>query len=176
MKAPVSLTVLARVRDGAAEQARAAAQSWNELAPSPFARLPGVHLGRVQLIPQLERHVRKAFEDGSFLLLSLDHDGDLDPLLDAMSAQLAPELDALLGCCDDWPGAADRVAVRRWMRDRRAVRGVELIAYPKATVEHVLQAIGTHERVVALACRVQRERDPAALRAAFLAAFPEHAP
>lgn len=174
MDAPRSLTVFARLEDGKLEHARAAARAWEDEPESPFARLPAVHLGRIVVVEKIERHIRKAFEHGSFLLLSIDYDGELDALFEAMARKIPAQLDALLGACEGWPGATDAAAVSRWIGDRRVQPGVELIAYPNATVERVLAAIDVHRRVVRFACETQ-DLAPAALQAAFREAFPEHA-
>ena len=65
----------------------------------PFARVPGTHLVRVQVLEPPARRWRG--RPRPYLLLAAEHDGPAEPWL----AAAARELDAVLAHCAFWPGA-----------------------------------------------------------------------
>ena len=140
--------LLAPLRGGGADAARAAIGALDE----PFARVPGTHLARLQVLE--DRH----------LLLAADHDGPLEPWLLAA----ARELDAVLAHCAFWPGADDPAEVVRWARARELHAGFSVVGAPHASVEEVGRALALRERVAALAARTT-VLDDAALQAAWRA-------
>jgi hypothetical protein len=133
--------LLAAVRGGEAEPARAAIRALDK----PFARVPGTHLARVQVL-----------EDGR-LLLAADHDGPLEPWLLAT----ARELDAVLSHCAFWPGADDPAEVVRWARDRSLPAGFSVVGSSHATVEEVGEALALRERLARFAAETEGLDDAA---------------
>ena len=140
--------LLAPLRGGEVAAARAAIRALDQ----PFARVPGTHLARVQVL-----------EDGR-LLLAADHDGPLEPWLLAT----ARELDAVLAHCAFWPGADNPSEVVRWARDRSLPAGFSVVGSPHATVEQVGEALALRERLARFAAETEG-LDDAALHAAWKA-------
>ena len=140
--------LLAPLRGGEAGAARAAIRALDQ----PFARVPGTHLARVQVL-----------EDGR-VLLAADHDGPLEPWLLAT----ARELDTVLAHCAFWPGADNPPEIVRWARDRSLPAGFSVVGSPHATVEQVGEALALRERLARFAAETEG-LDDAALHAAWKA-------
>ena len=87
MSAPI--LVLAPLRDGEADAARAAIAALDE----PFARVPGTHLARLQVLRPPPRRFRGRTRH--YVLLAADHDGPVEPWLAAAARELAPALGPL---------------------------------------------------------------------------------
>ena len=140
--------LLAQLRGGEAEAARASIRALGQ----PFARVPGTHLARLQVLE--DRH----------LLLAVDHDGALEPWLLAA----ARELDGVLAHCAFWPGADNLAEVVTWARDRSLPAGFSVVGSPHATVEEVGEALALRERLARFAAETEG-LDDAALHAAWKA-------
>ena len=95
MSAPI--LVLAPLRDGEADAARAAIAALDE----PFARVPGTHLARLQVLRPPPRRFRGRTRH--YVLLAADYDGPVEPWLVAAARQLEP----VLAHCAFWPSADD---------------------------------------------------------------------
>jgi hypothetical protein len=140
--------LLAPLRGGEGDAARAAIGALDQ----PFARVPGTHLARVQVLE--DRH----------LLLAADHDGPLEAWLQAA----ARELDAVLAHCAFWPGADNAAELMSWARDRSLPAGFSVVGSPHATVEEVGEALALRERLAHFAAETEG-LDDAALHAAWRA-------
>jgi hypothetical protein len=140
--------LLAQLRGGEAEAARASIRALGQ----PFARVPGTHLARLQVLE--DRH----------LLMAVDHDGALEPWLLAA----ARELDGVLAHCAFWPGADNLAEVVTWARDRSLPAGFSVVGSPHATVEEVGEALALRERLARFAAETEG-LDDAALHAAWKA-------
>jgi hypothetical protein len=140
--------LVAPLRGGEADAARAAIRALDQ----PFARVPGTHLARVQVL-----------EDRR-LLVAADHDGQLESWL----AAAARELDSVLAHCAFWPGADNAAEVVSWARDRSLPAGFSVVGSPHATVEQVGQALALRERLARFAAETEG-LDDAALHAAWKA-------
>ena len=127
--------LLAQLRGGEANAARAAIGALDE----PFARVPGTHLARLQVL------------EGRHLLLAADHDGALEPWLLAA----ARELESVLAHCAFWPGAGDPAEVVRWARERELPAGFSVVGSPHATVEEVGEALRLRERLARFAAETE---------------------
>jgi hypothetical protein len=161
------LILLARVRAGEAEAARAGiAEHWERAARSPFAAVPGTHLARLQVLTPPARRGRRGTRE--CVLLAADVDAPLATWLERFRAAAAAPLDAVLGHCAFYPGSADGAAFRRWVAANRLPIGFSVIGSPDATLADVGSALDLRERLGAFAERTQR-MDPAALRAAWRA-------
>jgi hypothetical protein len=168
-----ALTTFARVRDGAADELEAYLEALPRGADSPFARIPTLHIARVQLFralvhqgPQQKhtdtlRHVH--------LVFTSTIDGDLDPYLDELAARV-PEADEWWGRCVGYPGRADRAAFRAWVRSKQAPPGLFQSAMPRATVREVREALALREQVIDFAVAAQG-LDAGALQERFRATF-----
>jgi len=152
------ILVLAPLRDGEADAARAAIAALDE----PFARVPGTHLARVQVLRPPPRRFRGRTRH--YLLLAADHDGLVEPWLAAAGRELAP---ALVHCAF-WPGADDPAEVVRWARAREVHAGFSVVGSPHASVEEVGAALALRERLAALAAQTT-VLDNAALQATWRA-------
>jgi hypothetical protein len=152
------ILVLAPLRDGEAEGARACIAALDQ----PFARVPGTHLARVQVLRPPPRRFRGRTRH--YLLLAADHDGPVEPWL----AAAARELDSVLTHCAFWPGAGDPAEVVRWARARELHAGFSVVGAPHASVDEVGEALALRERVAALAARAT-VLDDAELQAAWRA-------
>jgi hypothetical protein len=140
--------LLAPLRGGAVDATRAAIAALDE----PFARVPGTHLARVQVLED-ER-----------LLLAADHDGELEPWL----IEAARELEPVLAQCAAWPGVDDSAAVVRWARARRLEAGFSVVGAPHATVEDIGAALALRDRLARFAAETEG-LDDEALHAAWRA-------
>jgi hypothetical protein len=138
----------APLRGGEAQAARAAIAALDE----PFAKVPGTHLARVQVVE--DRH----------LLLAADHDGALEDWLPAA----ARELRSVLVHCAFWPGPDNPAEVVAWARERSLPAGFSVVGSPKATVEQVGEALALRERLVRFAAATDG-LDDEALHAAWRA-------
>jgi hypothetical protein len=150
--------LLAPLRAGEADAARATIAALEE----PFARVPGTHLARVQVLHPPPRRFRG--RSGDYVLLAADHDGPTEPWL----AAAARELDAVLAHCAFWPGAADPAEVVRWARAREVHVGFSVVGAPHATVEEVGEALALRRSLARFAAETAGF-DDAALHAAWLA-------
>jgi hypothetical protein len=150
-----ALVVLARVRAGEADAARAAIdEHWERAARSPFAAVPGTHLARLQVLtPPARRGVRGTRE---CVLLSADVDAPLAPWLERFRAAAAGPLDAVLGHCAFYPGASAPAPFGRWVEANRLPVGFSVIGSPDATLAEVGAALDLRERLAAFAERTQR--------------------
>jgi hypothetical protein len=154
MSSPI--VVLATLRGGEADAARAASAALEE----PFARIPGTHMARVQVLQPRPRRFRG--RSRHYVLLAADHDGAPEPWLAAM----APELDSVLSHCAFWPGPGDPAEVVRWARARELRVGFSIVGSPQATVEQVDAALKLREWLGRFAAE-SAGLDDAALHAAW---------
>lgn len=125
---------------GQADAARAAIVALDE----PFARVPGTHLARVQV---LEEHV----------LVAADYDGGLESWLGVAARELEP----VLALCASWPGTEDPEQLLRWVRERELEAGFSVVGAPHATVEEIGAALELRERLAAFAADTEGLDDAA---------------
>jgi hypothetical protein len=133
--------LLAPLRGGEAEAARATIRALDE----PFARVPGTHLARIQVLEDRQ------------LLVAADHDGPLEDWLPAA----ARELDAVLAHCAFWPGPENPAEVVRWAGERSLPAGFSVVGSPQATVEEVGEALALRERLLRFAAETEGLDDEA---------------
>ena len=140
---------------------------------SPLARLEGTHLGRWVVIPQLVYEGPPQKKDElkcQYLLFTAHVDGELDPWIDDMCAQMGVEADAIWGHCVAYPGSKDPAGVKRYFRHNQLKADLHFAAYPAATVQAVRHTLNLRNRVVDFAVRAQR-MDSTQLRDEFRRAF-----
>src|SRR3954447_6737775 len=146
-----AFVVLARVRAGEADAARAAiAECWERPPRSPFAAAGGTHLARLQVLKPPGRGSREC------VLLAAGVDAPLAAWLEGFRAAAAGALDAVLGHCAFYPGTSDPAAFRRWVAANRLPVGFSVIGSPDATLPEVGAALELREQVGAFAARTQR--------------------
>jgi hypothetical protein len=163
-----ALTVVPRVRAGEADAAREAIRRWWAAGPSPFAAVPGTHLGRLQVLRPPRRRWRRGPAD--YVLLAADVDPPLGAWLTSLCVHAGPAVDAVLAHCARYPGAADPAAFARWIAANRLKVGFSVVAAPRSTVEETAEALALHRRLGAFAQRVQG-LGPGDLHAAWRAEF-----
>jgi len=161
-----ALVLLARVRAGEADAARAAIEAHWPANASPFAAVPGTHLGRLQVLTPPARRGRRGPRE--HVLLAVDVDAPLEPWLERFRVAAAAPLDAVLRHCAFYPGTANAAAFGRFVAANRLTVGFSVIGSPDATLAEVGAALDLRDEIGAFAERTQR-MDPAALRAAWLA-------
>jgi hypothetical protein len=149
------LVLLARVRAGEADAARAAiAEHWERADPSPFAAAGGTHMARLQVLTPPAKRGRRGTRE--CVLLAADVDAPLAAWLERFRAAAAAPLDAVLGHCAFYPGAADPAAFRRWVEANRLAVGFSVIGSPDATLAEVGAALDLRAQIGAFAERTQR--------------------
>jgi hypothetical protein len=159
-----ALVLVARVRAGEADAARAAIRDHWGAGSSPFAAVPGTHLARLQVMRPPARRGRRGTRD--HVLLAADADAPVDAWIERFRAAAALPLDAVLGHCAFYPGAADPAAFGRWVQANRLKIGFSVIGSPDATLAEVSDALALRADLGAFAERTQR-MDPADLHAAW---------
>jgi hypothetical protein len=159
-----ALVLLARVRAGEAEDARRAIAAHWDAYTSPFARVAGTHLGRLQVLRPPARRGRRGTRE--HVLLAADADAPQQAWIERRRTAAAPELDAVLGHCAFYPGAAEPAAFGRWVEANRLAVGFSVIGSPDATLAEVSQALALRDALGAFAERTQG-MDSAALHAAW---------
>jgi hypothetical protein len=159
-----ALVLLARVRAGEEDAARAAIEEHWSTGESPFAAVPGTHLGRLQVLRPPARRGRRGTRE--HVLLAVDADAPVRAWLARFRTAAGPQLDAVLGHCAFYPGAADGAAFGRWVDANRLPVGFSVIGSPDATLAEVSDALDLRAALGAFAERTQR-MDPAALHAAW---------
>lgn len=149
------LVMLARVRAGEADDARASIEAhWEDVARSPFAAVPGTHLARLQVLTPPAKRGRRGTRE--CVLLAADVDAPLASWLDRFRVAAAGSLDAVLGHCAFYPGASDPAAFRRWVQANRLPVGFSVIGSPDATLAEVGAALDLRDELGAFAARTQR--------------------
>jgi hypothetical protein len=162
-----ALVLLARVRGGEADAAREAiAEQWERVPHSPFAAAGGTHLARLQVLRPPARRGRRGTRE--CVLLAADVDAPLAAWLERLRGAAAGPLDAVLGHCAFYPGAADPAAFSRWVAANRLSVGFSVVGSPGATLANVEAALALRDELGAFAERTQR-MDAAALRAEYRA-------
>jgi hypothetical protein len=159
-----ALVLLARVRAGEADDARAAIDEHWSAGESPFAAVPGTHLGRLQVLRPPARRGRRGTRE--HVLLAADADAPLRAWLERLRTAAGPQLDAVFSHCAFYPGAAGAAAFGRWVSANRLAVGFSVIGSPRATLAEVSEALALRDELGAFAERTQR-MDPAALHAAW---------
>ncbi len=168
-----ALTTFARVLPGRADALDAYLSALPTGADSPFARLPMLHIARVQLFRDLvhqgpkQRHTDVL--QNTHLVFTSTIDGSLDTYLDALATSV-PECDEWWGACAGYPGRADRPAFRAYVRGLQVRTSLFQTMLPRATVADVRESLDLRERVIDFAVEAQ-ELDAAALQARFRATF-----
>ena len=161
-----ALLLLARVRAGEARDAKdAILDHWPKHA-SPFTAVGGTHLARLQVLTPPARSRRRA--PGEHLLLAADVDAPLDAWIERLRTAAAGPLDAVLGHCAFYPGAAEPAAFARWVAANRLSIGFSVIGSPGATLAEVGAALDLRTEIGAFA-EAGQQMTPSALHAAWRA-------
>jgi hypothetical protein len=153
-----SLTVIAPIAAGHEETVRERIESMPVGEASPLARLDDLHFSRVQIFDHLVFQGRPQKPDqlrACHLVFTSTFDGELDPYLDALCARLGADADTWWEHCPGYPGTADRVAFKRFIRDYQVDSNLFAAAYPQGTVAGVREALALRARIVDFAAGTQ---------------------
>lgn len=105
-------------------------------ATLPLAQVPGLHFGRVVLLPASTSPTGEAVPPQ--LLLVTDCDGSADDHLHALVETAGAGLDRLFGCCDDYPaGAIDNAARLAFLQEKRLRPRAYYVHQQGRTVEQI---------------------------------------
>jgi len=140
---------------------------------SPLQRLGMVHFARWVVVPDFVSDPRQPSPEhlpSPYLLFSATFDGSLDAFLDELCDKLASEAETIWGCCEGAPVPARGVALQAYLKHNQIQTGLFFAAYPDASVTTVKRALGTREKAIAFAARVQG-MELLALREAFIQEF-----
>ena len=167
-----ALTTYARVESGQADALDAYLAALPTGTGSPFARLAGVHLARVQVFRELVHqgpHQRPDPLRHAHLVVSTTFNGGLDEHLAAL-AERVPECDEWWGHCVGYPGRQDRAAFAAYVRSIQRRTSLFSTPFPTATVDDVNDSIALRARVIEFAAASQH-LDAEDLHRRFLEAF-----
>lgn len=153
-----ALTTFARLKPGVEDELEAYLEALPVGADSPFARIDTLHIARVQIFRALVHQGPKQAKTDTLrhahLVFTSTIDGDLDPYLDRLAADV-PECDEWWGRCVGYPGRSEGRAFRAWVRSIQAQPGLFRSAMPNATVLEVREAVALRERVIDFAVQAQ---------------------
>ena len=165
-RAADALVMIARVREGEVDAARAAIAAHWPAGESPFAAVGGTHLARLQVLRPPARRRRRA--PAAHVLLAADVDGAPWAWVERLRAAAGAPLDAVLGHCAFYPGSAEPAAFARFVAANQVRVGFSVIGSPGATVEEVGEALALREELAGFVQRTQR-MDAAGRRATWRA-------
>ena len=168
------LTMFSAITPGRSPALAEYIDSWEDGPGSPLARIRQLHCSRVHILDELVYQGKPQIPEplnSSYLIFTASFDGGLDEFLDDLIAELPVEADELWGHCVGYPGTADDVAFKAWIRHNQIDNHYFLGHYPSATVRDVRQGLDQRQRVAAFAAKAQGMGDAAELQQAFLAEF-----
>jgi hypothetical protein len=169
-----ALSVLAPIADGRADALQAQLDALGEGDASPLARVPGTHIARWVVIPDViyQGHdQRKRDRLSPRLLFSSNHDGEVGAYLEGLRTGMADDADAIWGHCRGYPGHEDGPGFAAWMRAHMLEAALFFAAYGGMTVEQVHANLDRRRRLLDLILEGQ-SLPPADLKARFMEAFP----
>jgi hypothetical protein len=169
-----ALSVLAPIADGQADALQAHLDALAEGDSSPLARVPGTHIARWVVIPDVVYQgagQRRRDTLSPRLLFSSNHDGDVGAYLEGLRTGMAEDADAIWGHCRGYPGHADGPAFATWMRAHMLEAALFFAAYGGMTVGQVQDNIARRRALLELVIAGQG-MPPADLKARFMETFP----
>ena len=169
-----ALSVLAPIADGRADALQAHLDALGEGDASPLARVPGTHIARWVVIPDViyQGHdQRKRDTLSPRLLFSSNHDGEVGAYLEGLRTGMADDADTIWGHCRGYPGHADGPAFAAWMRAHMLEAALFFAAYGGMTVEQVQDNLARRRALLELAIAGQG-MPPADLKERFMETFP----
>lgn len=169
-----ALSVLAPIADGRADALQAHLEALGEGDGSPLARVPGTHIARWVVIPDVMyqgQGQRKRDTLSPRLLFSSNHDGDVGAYLEGLRTGMAEDADAIWGHCRGYPGHGDGPAFAAWMRAHMLEAALFFAAYGGMTVEQVQDNLARRRALLELVIEGQG-MPPDDLKARFMEAFP----
>lgn len=160
----VALTLVIPIAEGRREALEAAIAALGEGPESPFARVPGMHVGRLAIIDRLEDPRGDAAPRlGPYLYFTADADGPYD----AAVASIATHFADLFRHCAGCPERRDSRALDKWLGRHRVRDGWTIMPYSHHTLAECRDGLSVRQRMAGFAVAAQTA-DPLTLRARFL--------
>jgi hypothetical protein len=136
---------------------------------SPFAKVSSTHFARLVVMddvvyvgmPACEEHLQS-----KYLVFESNFDGDLDPYLERMAAEIPETVDAVWKHCVGFPGVADVAAFKAYMKKCQIETTFFFADVNDKTVQQTLRALQTQSAVTAFIVKHQGA-SPSELQAAF---------
>jgi hypothetical protein len=169
-----ALSVLTPILPGHADELAAHLGSWGDRDASPLERVPGTHIARWVVIPDVIHQgagQRKRDTLTPRLLFSSNHDGDVGAYLEGLRTGMGADADAVWSHCRGYPGHEDGPGFAAWMRAHMLEAALFFAAYGGMTVEQVLANLDRRRKLLDLV--MENQGAPAAdLKTRFMDAFP----
>lgn len=145
-----SLTVLAPILPGHADDLAGHLDTLAGLHASPLARVPGTHFARWVVIddvvyegpPQKRDHL-----SAPRLLFTSNFDGELAPYLEGMRTGMGTDADAIWSHCAGYPGHEDDAAWAPWFDAHQIDSSLFFGAYGDRTVQQVLGSLDARSKL-----------------------------
>ncbi len=137
---------------------------------SPFAKVPGTHMCRLVVMddvvfvghPAREEHLHS-----QYLVFESNFDGDLDPYLERMLAQIPKYVDAIWRHCVDFPGVKDVGKFKEYMKRCQLTTTFYFADVNNKTVQQTQDALRRQQELAEFVEQNQGKA-PAELQAAFI--------
>jgi hypothetical protein len=169
-----ALSVLAPIRDGQEGPLTELLESWGDGDASPLSRVPGTHIARFVVIPDVVYQgagQRKRDRLTPRLLFSSNHDGELSAYLEGLRTHMGADADAVWSHCRGYPGHHDGPAFAAWMQAHQLEAALFFAAYGGMTVEQVQSNLARRRKLLDLAVGA-RQLPPDDLKTRFMEDFP----
>ncbi len=126
----VALVVMAPLRAGGEQAARAALASLPDGRASPFARIGSTHFCRLLVVPALLDGDGEPAGDGrAYLLFTADFDGPLAQWAETVAREIGADLDRVLEHCEGYPGSGELRAFLDFISEHRVPVGFSVLSY-----------------------------------------------
>ncbi|MEA2374463.1 MAG: hypothetical protein QOD53_926 [Thermoleophilaceae bacterium] len=165
------LTVLVPIAQGRVEALRTQLGEMPTGALSPMARVPGTHFARWAIVAFDGKDGRPDPDVAPHLLFSSEFDGAPEAYVAGLCRELGATAHAVWSHCAGYPGDDDG-ALPEYLLRHRVSPGYSVVAYPGVTVEDVKAGLALRDSVTQFAMGAGA-LDPAALKQAWLEAFPQ---
>lgn len=128
---------------------------------SPFARIDSTHLARLTVMndviyvgmPACEEHLKS-----QYLVFETNFDGELEPYLRRMAAEIPETVDAVWSHCLGYPGVRDPAAFVEYMKKCQLTTTFYFADVNDKTVRQTLRALQTQSALTAFIERNQGKR------------------
>ncbi len=132
---------------------------------SPFARVTTTHFARCVVIDTLPYEGMPAKIDVlkyKYLLFTSNFDGELDDYLELVRTRMPEAVERIWSHCIAFPGVHDRAPFAAYMKRCQVETSFFFGAYTTHTLDDVLRALGTQQRMARFVAEHQDRRAPAA--------------
>ncbi|MDQ6828718.1 MAG: hypothetical protein M3081_07610 [Gemmatimonadota bacterium] len=143
----------------------------DSLYESPFADVPTTHLARWVVIDTLPYEGIPAIVDQlayKYLLFTSNFDGELDDYLELMRTRMPDAITRVWSHCLAFPGVSNAAAFANYIKRCQVETSFFFGAYTKYTLDDVLRALDTQQKMAVFVAEHQEKRSaPAELQRAF---------